>query len=517
MKFFNITVILGVFLILLLKPFFVGFYHDDWASIAGAAFHGSAFSLERLSWCVKLLLSRPITGLFIYLFSSIADKSPLFWQILMSFLSTIAVLTLAKALASLGRYLDFSTNREENLVFASLIVIFPWLLGGTIFVIAGLSVLLALIFFTLTVKYFFEYLEEGSSRAFFICILFYLISLLTYEAFYFQFLTLGTIGFCTSILKNRGRKRVLIIILFLGLIQVFAILWNRFFSPFAPSAKSFYIGWLQLFLYTTGVFVQRTLSNFVEIIYLVIIAIAGYIFMVVFLIRRYLAKRGRNIIFLGLVSLLGVMGTLISIWLYSIAGYGVAASGISSRMMLVPSFYLVIILFIFHQNAKIFRGEARLVFIISFGCLVGAIFTGYFFRFREWKTSWMIQRSVIAKAPVSKILSTDRKAVIIYLGPTQYGDVTVFQASWDIGGAINYSLFDTVLCRSYGDCNFRTFIVGRTDWKTTWDGSVLTQTAKGNGSVIWQGFVKEVWVWDYYSGTFNQVPVSAESNGSKIY
>lgn len=509
MKIFKSAVIIGVLTILAIKPIFAGFYHDDWSTVVGPVFHGMAFSLARLSWSVHLFLSRPVSGFSLFLFSSLADKSPYIWQILMSTLSIGAIYALSKALKAIGEYLGFKVEKLDTLLFASLMIIFPWFLGGTIFVTAAISVLLALTFFSLSTSCFFKFLDKGRSRMLFFSGVFYMLCIFSYEAFYFQFLILGAIGIVITRITNKRIGRVLVLSLTLGLIQVLAIAWNRFSSPLAPAGKTLYLEWLPLFIYTVEVFSKRLWATVQEASYLASLAASGYLFSMLLVITEHRKNKGISIFKIVLVAVLSTLGVIMSILLYAFAGYGVAATGITSRTLLVPSFFIMLGLFVVHLFMNTIKGETKTIYLVSLGLLVFTIFAGYFFRFREWKQSWQIQKSVIDAAPKEDIETTNKNAVIVYIGPTQYGDVTIFQASWDINGAINYSLFDTPECRSLGKCNFRTFITGRSDWETNWDGTTLTQVATDNNSVVWQGPAKEVWLWNYYKGTFSEATMSA--------
>ncbi len=483
---YRATIIL-IILFFLLKPFFLGFYHDDWSTIVGTVVKGSPFSLDLLSSSIQVLLSRPVSGLVLFSFASIAGKSPLIWQFLTSLLVLLGIYVFSKFLSSLVKSLKLETSWEETAAFAALFFALPWMAGATFFVVAAICALTATLFFLLSGISLLNYINTKKTKWLIGVGAFYLLSILTYEAFYLQFILLTLLG--TIVLKAKKEKisNLVLVFIVLAVAQLLGIAWNRFTFSLAPASKSINPDFLPLFLYTLRVIPERFLFNFKEIYSWAFLSLIAYILYTLVILKSLFRKSFP----LGVSTLsficLAILGICLSVFLYALAGYGVDAHGLTSRTTLVISFYIILAVFVIQVSSRSINSDVKIFYNLTFWLVVLAIFTSLIWRFRDWKVSWREQTSVISSFPKENFKNAPKDTVIIYKGPFEYNGLTVFQSSWDLASAINYS---------YPGLNL-TVLPSPDVWAINWDGKNLTQIAKGNKSTLWSGETKNVWLWNY--------------------
>jgi hypothetical protein len=121
----------------------------------------------------------------------------------------------------------------------------------------------------------------------------------------------------------------------------------------------------------------------------------------------------------------------------------------------------------------------------------------------DWAMSWQIQQQIVATAPVAKIANTNINDFIIAILPDEYNRVPLFQAGWEINGAIGYTypnLLPSLL--SPTDSNsVPKFLIHRKGIVTTLEGQYIKQSLPQH----WEQKTKvngDVYVWRYKPQTF---------------
>lgn len=486
------------------RPLFLGFYHDDWSMLVESTNYGAPFSLIRLKWFMAGFTSRPFSGLLYYLFSSSFGRSPFIWQVGQAIIVLIAAIALRSFLKSLFKFLKIKTIWILDLA-VSLWLVFPWTMGTTAWPTSG-TPLFSLIFFALAGKRLFSNLQKGKIPGFFTNLLF-LSSYLVYEAFYFQYLVLISFAFLIRLQKHFQWKLITIPLITLTLSQTAVIVWNRLSPRFLPGfTKTFYKNWLALFLDSFRKLPKGLFKSAAELkIPLKIIVLVLVVCFFIYFCKTLLKKGFTKSFLLISPIFLSLVGIILSVLIYSLAGYGIETIGLFSRTNLSLSFWLAITIALFYglmyENLPLlFKKIASLATISLLFCFISATFL----RTQEWAAAWKIQKQILASAPIEQISKTDPAAAIIFVGPYIYKGIHLFIASWDISAAMNNTYPQLRLPNVAAEKwrGGRLFTVQR-DWLTSWDGKLLTQrNLPKDQPPIWRLEASEVWLWKYDSQEF---------------
>ena len=173
------------------RPQTLGFYDDDWQIIVRAAQETAPFSWDRLLYQMEIYGNRPGTGLATFLLSSVCGASPVAWHTA----AAAGMLGVAFALRAMLRALLRLATPDRLWAAdagAALWLVFPWMLGFTAWPTMA-PCIASPIGMALAGRALFAEWADGRRRAGQAGVWF-LLSVLTYEAFAFQFIPLLLIG-----------------------------------------------------------------------------------------------------------------------------------------------------------------------------------------------------------------------------------------------------------------------------------------------------------------------------------
>lgn len=360
------------------RPFVLGFYHDDWSVI-----------VSHPSWpeFAQMYAARPIAALTTWLGILAFGAHPFLWQVLLS------VLTLGVAYGLRAFVLEIA-NEQASTIAALCWLVLPTTMGSTVWPVAHVH-LIATIAFLWSARLIVRGTRENAAIGL------WAISLFTYEAFYFQFIPV--LFLCS---KRPSRK----LIAGLTMVQLAAIAWNRF-TAWSTTGKHFASNFYLIFI---GSF-YRLPGEFWKAFGLVGMAGLG-------LLLICTAKSGNKI------TMICVLGMLISIAILAGAGYGLQSAGVFSRTFLVLNVWGCVAAAVVLQ-----RRQWQTVLILA--CFTVAMLV----QSNDWAKSWRIQQAILRSAPIEQLKRIPVGATIVLDAPMKAGDVEVFGAPWDISGAMQFT------------------------------------------------------------------------------
>ncbi len=485
----------------------LGFYSDDWPNIVEAAHHGGPFSWDRwLQINERIPLARPLQIPLMFLLSSLFGKSAVLWHL--SLLAVVGVtawvlrLFLRRLLGSLG------AGGEPLADFAvALWLAVPWSLGYSAWPVALPNMLSFLLFLLAGIVL----LRSRSIRSVAGASALFGASLLTYEAFYLQFLPLlALVALILSVAPVRaveapGIRSIAVLwtapgerrdFVWAGLgllaVQLGAVGWNRLAAELQPwTAKRFDHQWAQETLQSmSGLPRQLALAlplgrGVATAAVLVLLAL-----MVAGVLRRPRPDRDTYLRVVAVV-LVALCGLVLGVVVLSAAGYSLAALGRPSRTFISPNFWLlvgVVALFTLvrggrHRGVQAVAGVA-LVVVLSLANINWV---------REWAEIWQVEREMVAELPAEQLQGADAEALVLVRNGLMVENARVFPDSWSIGGAV----VDGHPALRNGDGTYRRFVPYKAGFHNYWNGNRLTQRVSSPGDdrrLVFYG--SELWIWD---------------------
>jgi hypothetical protein len=113
----------------------------------------------------------------------------------------------------------------------------------------------------------------------------------------------------------------------------------------------------------------------------------------------------------------------------------------------------------------------------------------------ELAAVWREENAVLRRVPVQQIRALPRGTGIrvLYIGPSYYGEMSIFGAFWELTGAV----FSLPELRDLQDPDRRTIHIHPATalYNWSWDGSELTQEYRGYWKTMFPG--KALYVWNY--------------------
>ncbi|MCA2734310.1 MAG: hypothetical protein IM585_15600 [Pseudanabaena sp. M135S2SP2A07QC] len=487
------------------RPKILGFYQDDWYVIALGSTNGSPWSAERFEFYINLYINRPVTGIATYIWSSICNDSPLAFQIGLVLSALAVTLSLRLFFISFLRLISSNALWIADIVSAFWLVI-PWTIGFTVSPTYG-PCQLGVILFSLSGFFLFSALsqerEPGVKPA-----IFFLLSCLSYELFYGQFIILLLIGLVSKFQNPRNIYVIRSLPSFV-IAQIFAIVWNRFsvIGRTGVPSKSFNSNWFSIWQHSTTRLPEIILQSIPEYIGVSLVYFFGIgviLFTVALTINSFKnLKSFNNQIRLFILILLCFFGLALANAIQAIAGYGLTSLGVFSRTTIGATFWMLTatipMYVVIAASSKLIKYTFTLLSIfsiLSFGVATNI-------QIPDWAMSWQIQQQIVATAPVAKIANTNINDFIIAILPDEYNRVPLFQAGWEINGAIGYTypnLLPSLL--SPTDSNsVPKFLIHRKGIVTTLEGQYIKQSLPQH----WEQKTKvngDVYVWRYKPQTF---------------
>ena len=493
-----ILLILCWMVLYLPRPFQLGFYHDDWPLLVEPV-HGTApFSLARLHFFfgpTTVYGSRPLTGLIAFCMSSLFGTSALGFQCVSILLVLLAALSLRSWFNGL---LDIF--RDYSHTIGDLAAVFwmamPWMLGATAWPNLALQALISQILFTEAARLLVRHKDLTPKLAL------QLVAVLVacafvYEAFYFQIFLLVAFYALSRRGPTRNASQIGWLVALCGFAQAVPIAYNRYSASLGSSTtKQFYPSWAELF-WTSVRNLPRVLAlslgefHSLWAALLCIFAISSLILLSAGLLKKSRRRYCGNL--LGLL-VLACSAFVVAALTYSIAGYGLASIGIESRVLFTPSFSFAIASFALLSS--FFASPARIPkFALLSSAVAVAAVMAFALRNRvdEWAHAWKQESEILSAAPVEQIRRLPASSAIVFVGPSYYKGVVVFDASYDLTSA---AFVQSPLNQGKQPFQGRALILPAADDRTlTWDGTTLVWRLPGYWT---QRFpAKDVYLWKF--------------------
>lgn len=510
------------------QPFFAGMYSDDWVFLISYFTEtptiSAPFSLDRLTHFMTVYANRPMSGIMFYLVNSICGHN----------IALVHTFILSWILAALYSYylftrefFEFLSIRKASMVAtltALIWLVSPWTLGVTAWFSSSIN-LISFIFFSLSLYYLFRGLRSGK-HTFAKVGLFYLLSVLTYESFFFQYFIFIAIAWLFIKKKGIDKKVLINHSIILSIIVAMTVIWNRI----APSIFDAVINKV-----INPYFLQTLVVNIVSFPYVLIasfgvfelLALAVFVPTIIYFIIKLKRNAGglkplfrtkRFAIILLLVS-----GIFAGFFLYSAAGYTMWGMGSRSRTMFVASFYIPLIVVLIGERIAQLNSISRAMktrmafalFTLSFAALLVNKF--------DWIEAEREQKDVIMKFPAEQVDHLDTNDMVVIVAPFRHQWISQFDAPWSIKNQMRYgkSFYE-------GDELVRAtdskFVVGRgvvhpvsgEHYQIYWDGELLYQGygLEEEAKKIDKNFyynraesftAKRLYIWNYYDDTLEQI------------
>jgi hypothetical protein len=426
-----------VFLSVCWQPFRLGFYLDDWLSIAAAPHHGAPFSYARFAFVNYIDIHRPTLGPIRFLFSSILSDSTVSWHVLLFCTGVLIAYLLGRVATALNAA---NGDPESGVVYsiAACWMVLPWAIAFRIWP-HFFAVQVCLLAFLWAVLLILSGWKRGRAEVVLPSFL-YLAACAGYEAFHFQLIPVVLLGALWVRAGKAGKREV--VRSGAGLICAEAValgwyylakvlsLWSR-----KPVQSTWPLG-LASNLYHLIPEMLRSLSG-VRLAFcafgLCLAALSGVV-----LYRALKAAPTRSdVAFTAAQIVCCSIGAGLGLTIHTLAGSGLIAVGVTTRVLSLFSVWLLIAACL--AGACIWRnassGFRRAVFAaaISTGvCLVA----GNLLRTREWAEAWRQQQRILREAPDAAMARTASGSTVLYVNPIDVGGAPVLAAPWDINQAM---------------------------------------------------------------------------------
>jgi hypothetical protein len=441
LKHFNFSLLLFLFAVLYLwRPFFLGFYADDWNYILEYKFflHGddSPFSFQNLNYYMGQLGNRPLTALTYYIgYSIFGVTNTIGWHFYATFLFATSIYTFRLAYSELFKFIGVGNSQSMSELPAALFISAPWILSVNTWLSASMSQPSITFFCLFTYLIFKGY--NCSRSYYFLTFLFLLFSLLYYESFYLQWLVILSIVFIFRKPKSIAISSIYKYLSLALTAQLLSIIWNRYSNLFFEN----------LVVKNTNPYIFQTfIANLISLPYafissfllgsIIIIPILFFLFFQY--VKSVKSNEDKSIsILLPIILLLGIF---ISLIIFSGAGYSVWGLGMRSRTFISMNYYIVLLislLIMVPANKSIINKKTTNIITL----LIVSIFSIYSFcNSLDWVQSWNMQKKVFTNLPNNKINLTDRHSLILLSDdiPFKHNWVSVFDAQWAVNTQMNY-------------------------------------------------------------------------------
>ncbi len=488
------------------RPFLLGFYHDDWHILVymPLKFYAENYpetypSFPDLGFYffINFYSNRPLTGITCWLLSLICHDSPFKWH------CAVIITNMATAWSIRLLVRKFLTLIHEDKAYlgdiaATFWLVFPWSMAINTWPTL-IPNQLTIICFSLSGCFLFTAWSKHKI-GWFLPALFFLLSCLSYESFYGQFIIYIIIGFIYRIHKQNTILALFLPLLSFGFAQGAVILFNRFGGVFIQHSvrKTLNKDWPQLWLSSLQNLPETLLQSLTIFksffIIIILIGIFIFIFACVEQIIRYPLQRNKSLFQAIFASLAFILGGIIAVAIYSIAGYAMTSIGVESRVTLSLSFWITLVLvswsLVILKSRLYIRRVSLIITLSGLLCLSGATMI----QLQSWIKSWETQQQILRSAPLNKVRNLKNNTYIVLNNyPDEFKGVTVFQSDWDFNSAMNYtySLPSTIR-----------FLLQRETLVTTWNGETIQQTSPGNWEFSYEA--DEVWVWNYKNKSFKK-------------
>jgi hypothetical protein len=131
------------------------------------------------------------------------------------------------------------------------------------------------------------------------------------------------------------------------------------------------------------------------------------------------------------------IGAGLGLTIHTLAGSGMIAVGVTTRILSLFSVWLLIAAClagacVWRHVSSGFRSAVFAAAVATGVCLA----VGNLVRTREWAEAWRQQQKVLAEAPAAAMAGTAPGSTILYVNPTDVNGAPILAAPWDINQAM---------------------------------------------------------------------------------
>jgi hypothetical protein len=476
------------------RPWFLGFYHDDWA-VLQPLLPGDASRL------LEQHLSRPLYVFIILVTKSLLPMNAFYYQALLVFLmacSAVAVGAFAKAIVA------HITTQSSTLVWASCIaasvwLTIPWNLGSTVWPtpfpglisVSGFCIMGCILLGNDSIK-------VKLIKAIPVFIFISLIS----ELFWFSFFPVALM-FLYSRGKDLTREKIwqfFITLFFFGVAQICLGLINRLIVYFGIGSNRVFN---PSFIGSTWGSISILPSELSRAVAYPSIFWVAIIFLGAILLMSAITHPRKKTIYSILFAI--VFGSILTLLLFALAGYRVETTGIFSRTTIVLSLWLCILPALVISAVDGLQIWIKRVVNALLIILLGVLAISCIKNSRAWAVTWEFEKKLLNSIPYSQIAAGAKQDsfLIVDAGLSSDNAVEGVGAYWDITGAL-FVLYPDLRSKFAAARNrpFATMLNGQ-KWRTIWDGKQVSQYWCGNAKpemVLWElDAPSEVFLWEHSS------------------
>ena len=474
-------------------PFRIGFYADDWTVLL----HPAQGTLGSFIDVLKLVASRPVSAPYIWLAQVFVNWSPTHSQILnvaMLLLASASVGFLAFALAVASRMQEGAAAAacaasSAFIVFPSTVGIFAWGTGVS-------AVIPALPLFCLGMGLLLHSEKIGWRLG--AGLLSVLLSHLSYEAFYFQEITVVLLA--AALRGGRVSELPWRVLAGVVTINIVCVVFNR--SIDIGIHKSFNPDFLLTFTWSYSqigdIFDHAVREHDVAASTSVL---GAALFGSICLVRTVGFARTLA------AALVMICGVVAAGFLYAFAGptYGLAVEGIAARVSVVLAMYSAIVTGMLASAAwRSINSEDK---VSALSALAFCIYTGIGFlaldaaaryRVSDWARTWVYEAARLSRLPADVPTTADGLRIFLAIEDAPPSVVDLASQPWEIGGAVAWSIYRRTKDRSMmlGIWNHDLHWHGTPDnWFNRWDGSRFEQGLCANMATSYSVQGAELWAW----------------------
>lgn len=464
--------VFAALLVVAWRPWWLGFYHDDWWMIArGPDPHFFTDFTDQAS--------RPLYFLLITALKQVLPPTPLPWQILLAGL----VIGNAALIGLVGRRFAVVMDAEPMTaqwaghLGAAIWLCSPWALGATAWVTPavgqiaiGLFCLAAIVI--LSERSISEKLVYGGG--------FLALAYLINELFWFAFLPLLFAPAVRDLFRHGSSALRPLLLLLAGLlaVQALPIALNRGLVLFGVGInRSFNAQWFDLVLHSLRL-VPTEIARAV-IFPAVFWSLTGLLGLTAIAAMAFALRDGRRqrvlVALAGLAAIFaGCLGSLI---LFALAGYRLESIGLFSRSFITFSVWISWMPAVLVALVDGLPSWPRRAVIAGWVALVGLMGASTIVRLNDWKVAWEDQQAMLGALPIDQLKANSRPgSFIVILLPDRTNPIEGIEAFWDMTGMLISRAPDLVAHLNDPDQRMFATAARSSKHRVTWDGSKMTMT-----------------------------------------
>lgn len=484
------------------RPFFLGFYHDDWYNILRPLSYSERDEFinqitRPLYWAGTAFLRRTIFD------------SPVAWHTVLAALVTLN----AVAIGAVGHRLaalisdDRDTARWSMALCASVWLALPWALGLTVWPTPTVGQLAITCFCGVALALLSEAplrnrLYAGGGL--------FLLGQLINELFWFSFIPLLIINAAADRTRYgavRWRHIGLLAGGFLAL-QAFPLVANRALHAFGIGInRSFNPNWFDTIFLSLRLLPQEV--NRAVVYPQAFWAVLAVLFAAI--VYGLATHRNRLLIFACLIAVIaGGVGSAI---MFALAGYRLESVGVFSRTMSTASVWFSLLPALVLGAVGSVGRLGRRAAILGLCALITILGISAQDRLAEWVASWERQKALLAFFPGEKLADTasPNAFIVVYL-PKQATAVEGFEAFWDMTGALMNTFPRLQERLAPEQVRYFATAVRADRHHVKWDGAGMTTSwcAPAQGELWRLPAEGELYVWEAETGRLHRYDQSVD-------